>query len=610
MPAQPAYITRNRHGTFYFRIVVPSPLRTALGLQREIRRSLRTDSQRLALRRARQFTARYEAVFDRFFRMAGRDDEFSVEEYESLLGDLEKAGSAEAWGAWSSGEVEPAAPSQSALTDEQWQEIEAQQRRSEIARALTGSSTRAIPQNLRELADLLFGKSQTLPLPRFRQVLPKLIDEIALQQLTPIDSTPVPTIRTAATQDAPTIYELWEQHWEKLATLNKVKKVARTQEDERGHACRLNILSGNKPFNRLTQDDLNRMYLQAFEIRTSRGKRLPSPDSAVDSILAKDGEACLAPATVEKLITRLNVLHSFAHQRGMSTVSPEHTDKPVVDLSPEGTKTKEKAFSRSDLKAVFSGYLYAGNDIGSSRALFPFQFWLPLLGLLTGGRLNELCQLDTSDVEQHAESGIWLITIMDDPKDRPVRKMLKNKSSRRVLPIHSELIRMGFLNFVEQARQEGREKLFSDGLRYCEKKGWGGRATHFFCRFPSPSTKAMGYLFSMGIRSRDAAGNTDRKNFHSFRHTFTDMARDAGAEAYLVLPDLTGHSRRKEGMLPNYGNGFTLEKKQAVLDSLQIPVDLSAISYTDFQARLGEVLQKSITSHRQEFGLNQAESAT
>ncbi|WP_369403324.1 DUF6538 domain-containing protein [Pseudomonas syringae group genomosp. 3] len=62
MPAQPSHITINRHRTYYFRIriiiVVPKPVRAALGLQREIRRSLKTDSLRLALRRARQYAAR------------------------------------------------------------------------------------------------------------------------------------------------------------------------------------------------------------------------------------------------------------------------------------------------------------------------------------------------------------------------------------------------------------------------------------------------------------------------------------------------------------------------------------------------------------------------
>lgn len=65
MKLAPTYLTQNRHGTFYFRIVIPRPLRTLLNGQREVRRTLKTDSERLARRRARQFAARYEAVFDK-----------------------------------------------------------------------------------------------------------------------------------------------------------------------------------------------------------------------------------------------------------------------------------------------------------------------------------------------------------------------------------------------------------------------------------------------------------------------------------------------------------------------------------------------------------------
>ena len=611
MPAQPAYITRNRHGTFYFRIVVPSPLRSALGFQREIRRSLKTDSQRLALRRARQFTARYEAVFDKVLSVIDRDDyQPTAEDLELFEAEIERAGEPGAWGAWASEPTEPTQSSESVLSDADWQEIDVQQRRSAIAKALTGSSVREIPESQRALADQLYERGISLPATRFRLLLPKLIDELALQHFHAPECAkkpPVPVHQPEPRSDAPTLYQLWEQHWRTQARLTKGKKVERTKDDEQGHACRLNILSGNKPINQLTLDDFNRIYLQILDIRASPGRKLPPPDSPAEMILANEGERRVKPATMDKLITRLSVLHSFAHSRGMTAVNPASVDKPVVDHSPAGTTPVEKAFSRSDLEAIFSGYLYTGLNIGSSKGVFPYQFWLPLLGLFTGGRLNELCQLDTEDVEQHTETGIWTITVIDDPKDRPVRKSLKNKSSRRILPIHSELIRMGFIEFVEQAQKEGREKLFSDGLSYDAKKGWGGRATHFFCRFPSASTKAEGYFHSLGIRKRDEDGRTDGKNFHSFRHTFTDLTREQGAEAYLVLPDLTGHSRAGEGMHARYGNGFSLERKQAVLENLPIPVDLSAISYADFEARLGEALKRSIDMHRAKFGLNQSE---
>ena len=606
MPTQPAFLTQNRHGTYYFRIVIPKPLRAAFGLQREIRRTLKTDSARLALRRARQYAARFEAAFDKVLAVAEQDDyEPTDEDYELYLSEIEKA---EAPGIWASHSADSQETQgfQPVLSDDEWREIEEEQRRHLIARALTGHGTRTIPTSMEKLAEQLYVRGRTLPLPQFKKLLPKLIERLALQ---PFESRDVSTVTSVVTHpDGPNLYELWTLHWETLARLAKGnKKSERTKEDEQGHACRLNILSGNKPVNRLTLEDFERIYMQIFDIRVSRGAKLPSPNSPRESILAKEGEPRIGAGTVEKLIIRLGALHSFAFRKGVTTISPDSPDKPSVNHSPAGGKAVEKAFSQTDLEAIFSGYLYTGNELERSNAVFPYQFWLPVLGLFTGGRLNELCQLDTEDVSKTEPGGIWTISMMDDELDRPLPKSLKNQSSRRILPIHSELIRMGFLVFVEQAIKEGREKLFSDGLTYNPKKGWGSNATHFFCRFPSPSTPASGYFFKCGIRERDSEGKTDRKNFHSFRHTFTDLAREAGGEAYLVLPDLTGHSRGKEGQVAKYGKGFSQSKKQAVLESLAVPVDLSNITYPAFESRLGYKLKVSVERHRSVHNLNQTE---
>lgn len=85
------------------------------------------------------------------------------------------------------------------------------------------------------------------------------------------------------------------------------------------------------------------------------------------------------------------------------------------------------------------------------------------------------------------------------------------------------------------------------------------------------------------------------------------MARESGEEAYLVAPDITGHSRGKEGQIARYGNGFNLHKKQSVLEELIIPVDLSEITYADFVNRLGCKLKNDVQRHREEHGLNQTE---
>lgn len=606
MPARPAFLTQNRHGTYYFRIVIPKSLRSAFGLQREIRRTLKTDSAKLALRRARQYAARFEAAFDKVLAMAEHDEYMPTDEdYEIYLSEMAKAEAPGTWASHSTRDQEKPG-FQSLLSVDEWRGIEEEQRRQIIARALTGHGTRTIPTSMEKLAEQLYARGRCLPLPQFKKLLPTLIERLALQ---PFESKEASTATNViAPPNGPNLYELWQQHWETLAKLSRgQQKSARTKEDEQGHACRLNILSASKPINQFTVEDFERIYSDVFDIRPSRGSKLPPPDSSIETILAKDGERRIEAATIEKLIVRLGVLHEFAFKKGLTKISPDAPDRPTPDRNPAGKKPVEKAFTKADLQAIYSGYLYTGTELVKSSAVFPYQFWLPILGLLTGGRLNELCQLDTEDVSKNEREGIWTISLMDDERDRPLPKSLKNQSSRRILPIHSELIRMGFLEFVEQAAKEGRDKLFSDGLTYNPKKGWGSNATHFFCRFPSESTSASGYFFKCGIRERDATGKTDRKNFHSFRHTFTDLAREAGGEAYLVLPDLTGHSRGREGQVAMYGNGFSQSRKQAVLESLTIPVDLSKLTYSEFESRLGSKLKSCVERHRDSYGLNQSE---
>lgn len=145
----------------------------------------------------------------------------------------------------------------------------------------------------------------------------------------------------------------------------------------------------------------------------------------------------------------------------------------------------------------------------------PWRYWLPLLGRATGARLEELCQLRVDDFIQ--QQGIQCIRI-DDSQDG---QNLKNSSSRRVLPIHPALIKLGLLLHVESVRATGADRLFH------ELEAVRGKLGH------APSKWFGRYKTKQGI--------TDpKKTFHSFRHTLIDDLRDAGVQDSLIKR-IAGH---------------------------------------------------------------------
>ena len=56
-----------------------------------------------------------------------------------------------------------------------------------------------------------------------------------------------------------------------------------------------------------------------------------------------------------------------------------------------------------------------------------------------------------ADVTADEATGVLTISIIEDEK---LGKRLKTRGSRRVLPVHPELVRLGFVDFVETARRE------------------------------------------------------------------------------------------------------------------------------------------------------------
>ena len=115
-----------------------------------------------------------------------------------------------------------------------------------------------------------------------------------------------------------------------------------------------------------------------------------------------------------------------------------------------------------------------------------YKYWVFLLMLYTGARAGEVCQLATSDI---------LLPGAPDPSDlNGLRKLampcirfckrsankqsVKNESSQRVIPIHSNLIKRGFLDYVIERKNNNKKMLFD--VTYTRGNGWAGKVSEFY----------------------------------------------------------------------------------------------------------------------------------
>jgi integrase len=241
-------------------------------------------------------------------------------------------------------------------------------------------------------------------------------------------------------------------------------------------------------------------------------------------------ESGQTPVNTNKQLMILNILLNFAAKNSIIEQNPA---KGVTVEERKNAKAARLPFDLPALHALFSSPIYSLGERpkgGAGEA----GYWLPLLALFTGARIEELCQLHPDDVCEESyreldgtERSAWVLRITDEGPGQA----LKNPGSRRRIPIHAQLIRLGFVEYARKAK--GRSRIF-DKLIPDVVGDESGNWSKWF----------GGYL-------REKAGVTDKRMvFHSFRHTFKQEARAVEIPED-VSDAITGHSGGKVSR--NYG---------------------------------------------------------
>ena len=230
-------------------------------------------------------------------------------------------------------------------------------------------------------------------------------------------------------------------------------------------------------------------------------------------------------------------------------------------------KFARKPFSIDDLNTIFSAPIYSGcaddwrkfKQAGLNKPRRE-RFWMPLIALFSGLRLNEICQLDVNDIVVHHNVPCFRIT--NESEEGYSDKRTKTPAANRHVPIHRELVEIGLLLYRNEMAEAGERKLFPNLA--LNKKGHYSHAMSIWF------TQRL--LKSLGIYNRETT-------FHSFRHNFRDALRRSKASVY-VMKELCGWSLPNKGLEWAYGSLLTIEELKEATDRIEYPgLSLGHIEY-------------------------------
>lgn len=225
--------------------------------------------------------------------------------------------------------------------------------------------------------------------------------------------------------------------------------------------------------------------------------------------------------TIEKEHGALRALFGVACEYEWIAENPaKGVPLPVVKGS------KVRSYTPEEVRAIFSSPVFVGGHrpiAGKGEA----AFWMPLLMLFTGARREEIAQLTAARVRE--EQGTPYLAI--DPIDEEGR--LKTDESKRAVPVHRWLLRMGFLEYVEECRARGEAAQLFPDLKPNKRGQYAGKWGDWWSRYV-----------------RGTVGITDDRiqPAHSFRHLLvTECRRLMFREDYeRALVGHSGGSKRRD----------------------------------------------------------------
>ena len=289
----------------------------------------------------------------------------------------------------------------------------------------------------------------------------------------------------------------------------------------------------DRPMDQISRQDAADMKKLVQALPANRKTKPETRDLSLQDAIAVPGLPKMGVKTVNSYIDMFRRFWDWAERHGRA---PHKLFDGMKVAKAKQAAEKRKAYSKEQLSRLYVEL----TENRSGLVKKDDHKWGTLLAMFTGARLREVAQLVPSDVRN--EGGIWYIDINADGE----KKSLKSLAAKRRVPIHSELIRLGFLEWVEGCAKQPR---FFMSFTHNTKEGYGRNLGRWFGTF----------LTKIGMKE-------DGLVFHSLRHTAITRMRQANVVLSLVQ-EIVGHER--DTVTDGYfGEGYTLAQKKDAIEKI------------------------------------------
>jgi integrase len=295
---------------------------------------------------------------------------------------------------------------------------------------------------------------------------------------------------------------------------------------------------GDVKVNNVMRKDAESFRNTLLKLPSNMNKMKEYRGLSLEQIIALAPTETLSIATVKSYTEVASTFYKWCKHNQYSLHNPFEALRVKKSKNAKKDIEERDPWDPEQLNTMFSTEVFT-----KQTYLHAHYYWLPLIGLYTGARMNEICQLYCDDLKQIEGSLFFHFTeVHADQK-------LKTANSRRLVPVHSKLIELGFAAYLDDIRKSGHERIFP-ALTHT-RDGYSKNASSWFSRYRKTN------LLKIEGKKQD---------FHSFRHNVSDFFKQNDVPETQAAA-IFGHASQKI-TYGRYGRDLKADKLVTLLEKL------------------------------------------